>query len=653
MNAKRADTLPQFWLEKVRRFQGADKVAVRQKDLGLWQSFTWQEEYRQVRDFSLGMLELGLNRGDRVAIVGDNDRHYLWAALGVMAAGATVVGIFTDVTPAEVEYIATHADATFVLAGDQEQCDKLLEIKGTLPKVKQVIYWDDRGMWSYDDPWLIDFKAVQALGRQVADREPDRFEALIAAGQPEEPAMFCYTSGTTGLPKGAMLSHANFVYAVKAFGAVDPRSDTDNYVSFLPLAWIGGAALDIAPHAVDGVILNFTEKPETVQENIREIAPDSLLYNSRLWENLVAMIQARMLDSSWFNRFLYRVFVPVGYRVADLQLRKQAVPLGWRLLYQLGNLLFFHPLRSQFGLHQARTAYTAGSALSPDVVRFFWAMGLPLRQIYGSTEITGGALIHPPDDIKLESVGKPVPGSAVKISPEGEILLSGPGVFLGYHKDPEATEKTFYTDENGVRWLRTGDAGHLDEDGHLIYLERVKDLIELAGGEKYSPQYIEGRLKFSPFISHALTIGDRTHNYVTAMITIDFENVGRWAEKKGLAYTTYTDLSQKPEVYALIRQDVENVNRTLPPMARVRRFVLLHKEFDADEGEMTRTRKLRRRFLAERYADIIDALYSDRPDVRIRATIAYRDGRKGQIETTLRLETLATVESQKQEAIPA
>lgn len=653
MNAKRADTLPQFWLEKVRQFQGAGKVAVRQKDLGLWQSFTWQEEYRQVRDFSLGMLELGLNRGDRVAIVGDNDRHYLWAALGVMAAGATVVGIFTDVTPTEVEYIAAHADATFVLAGDQEQCDKLLEIKEKLPKVRQVIYWDDRGMWYYDDPWLIDFKAVQELGRQVADREPDRFEALIAAGRPEEPAMFCYTSGTTGLPKGAMLSHANFVYAVEAFGAVDPRSDTDNYVSFLPLAWIGGAALDIAPHAVDGVILNFTEKPETVQENIREIAPDSLLYNSRLWENLVAMIQARMLDSSWFNRFLYRVFLPVGYRVADFQFRRQAVPLGWRLLYQLGNVLFFHPLRSQFGLHKARTSYTAGSALSPDVVRFFWALGLPLRQIYGSTEITGGALIHPPDDIKFESVGKPVPGSAVKISPEGEILLSGPGVFLGYHKDPEATEGTFFTDENGVRWLRTGDAGHLDEDGHLIYLERVKDLIELAGGEKYSPQYIEGRLKFSPFVSHALTIGDRTHNYVTAMITIDFENVGRWAEKKGLAYTTYTDLSQKPEVYALIRQDVENVNRTLPPIARVRRFVLLHKEFDADEGEMTRTRKLRRRFLAERYADIIGALYSDRPDVRVRATIEYRDGRKGQIETTLRLETLAAVESQKQEAIPA
>ncbi|MFQ5613205.1 MAG: AMP-dependent synthetase/ligase [Anaerolineae bacterium] len=647
------ETLPQFWLEKVNKYQGTDKVAVRQKDLGIWQNYTWDDEYRQVRDFGLGLVELGLQPGERVAIIGDNDREYLWGALGIMAVGATVVGIFTDVTPREVEYVVTHSDATFVLAGDQEQCDKLLEIKDKLPGVRHVIYWDDRGMWHYDDPWLLDFKEIQALGQQAAQQSSSRFEALIAAGDASKAAMFCYTSGTTGLPKGAMLSHQNFVYAVQAFGEIDPRRDTDNYVSFLPLAWIGGAALDIAPHTVDGVILNFTEKPETVQENIREIAPDSLLYNSRLWESLVATIQARMLDSTWLNRWLYKVFLAVGYKVADFHFQKKATPLTWRLLYQLGNFLFYRPLLSQFGLHKARAAYTAGSALSPDVIRFFRALGLSLRQIYGSTEVTGGALMHPPDDIKFESVGKPVRDSAMQISPEGEILLTGPGLFLGYHKNPEATEEAIYTDENGVRWFRTGDAGHIDEDGHLIYLERVKDLIELAGGEKYSPQYIEGRLKFSPFISQAMTIGDKSQTFVTAMITIDFENVGRWAEKQGLTYTTYTDLAQKPEVYELIRKDVESVNQTLPGSAQVHRFVLLHKEFDADEGEMTRTRKLRRRFLADRYADIIDALYSNRPEIKVSTTVEYRDGRTGQIDTTLRLETLATVDSPRQEALAA
>ncbi len=634
------ETLPQYWLHNVHRYARQRKVAVRQKELGIWQPYTWDEEYEHVRNFGLGLLELGFQRGERVAIIGDNEKEYLWGALAVMAVGGVVVGIFTDVTPKEVEYVVNHSDATFVLAGDQEQVDKLLAIKEDVPRVRKVIYWDEKGMWHYNDPWLMDFRDVQQLGAEVAAREPDRFPEIIAEGRGDDYAMFCYTSGTTGLPKGVMLTHSNFIYAVKAFGEIDPRFDTDNYVSFIPLAWIGGAALDIAPHAVDAIILNFTEGPETVQQNIREIAPDALLYNSRLWESLVSTIQVRMIDSTWINRFLYRIFLPIGYKVADLEFEKKPVPLHLRFLYALGRVAIFKPLLSQFGLHKARTTYTSGAALSPDVFRFFRALGLPLRQIYGSTEVTGGVVAHRKDDIKFESLGKPLPGADVRISPEGEILLTSPGLFAGYHKNPEATEKAIYVDENGVRWFRTGDAGYLDEDGHLIYLDRMKDMIELASGERYSPQYIEGRLKFSPYISHAMTIGDREKGYVTAMITIDFDNVGRWAEKRGLAYTTYTDLSQKPEVYELIREDVERVNRTLPPAARVRKFVLLHKEFDADEGEMTRTRKLRRRFLAERYADIIQALYSDADSVHIRATVKYRDGREAVIDTTLRIETI-------------
>ena len=634
------ETLPQYWLKNARRYRGQNKVAVRQKELGIWQRFLWEEEYEQVRDFSLGLVEMGLRRGDRVAILGDNDRQYLWGAFGVMAAGGVVVGIFTDSTPPEVEYIVSHSDAAFVMAGDQEQCDKLITIRERVPLVGRVIYWDDRGMWGYEDSWLTNFRSVQALGQKAREADPGRFDRMVAEGRKDEPAMFCYTSGTTGQPKGVILPHQNFVLGIQAFADVDSRYDTDNQMSFLPLAWIAGAALDLAPHSVFGSMLNFAESPATVQANIRELGPDVLIYTPRLWETLVSTIRARMVDSTWINRMLYNLFLPVGYRVAEYHFQKKRVPAFWRGLYELGRLLVFRPLLSQFGLHKVRTTYTSGAALSPDAIRFFRAMGLPLQQIYGSTELSGGSICHRSDDIKFESIGKPMPGYGMRISPEGEILLTGPGFFNGYHKDPEGTQRAIVTDESGVRWFCTGDAGHIDEDGHLIYFERVKDLIRLAGGDRYSPQYIEGRLKFSPYIGHALTVGDQANNYVTALITVDFENVGRWAEKSGLPYTTYTDLAQKPEVYALVRRDVEGVNRTLPTGARVRRFVLLHKEFDADEGEMTRTRKLRRHLIVDRYADIIRALYSGQSEVQVQAVVKYRDGRETTVDTTLRIENL-------------
>jgi long-chain acyl-CoA synthetase len=635
-----SETLPQHWLERVVRYRGTGKVAVRQKDFGIWQSFTWDEEYLHVRDFCLGLLELGIQRGDQVAIIGDNDREYLWAALAIMAAGGSVVGLFTDVTPSEVAFVVSHSDSVLALAGDQEQVDKLLEVREELPLVRKVIYWDNRGMWHYKQPWLIDFGDVQGLWDKSGGDPDQRFEAMITQGMGNDAAMICYTSGTTGLPKGAVISHSNFIYAASAFDEIDPRYDTDNFLSFLPLAWIAGAALDITPHTTRGVILNFAESPDTVRSDIREIAPDALLYSSRLWETLVATIRARILDSSWVNHTLYNLFLPVGYKVAQYEFENRRVPITWRLLHRLGQLLVFGPLLSQFGLHRARDAYTAGAALSPDVIRFFRALGLPLRQIYGSTEVTGGSLVHRRDGVKFASVGQAIPNTRMAISEEGEILLSSPGLYIGYHKDPEQTESATYVDEDGVRWFRTGDAGHIDEDEHLIYLDRLKDMIELGNGDKYSPQYIEGRLKFSPFISHALSFGDTQSDYVTAIITVDFENVGRWAEKRGIAYTTLTDLSQKPEVYELIRTDVEDVNRTLPKSGRVAKFVLLHKEFDADEGEMTRTRKLRRTFLYDRYAHVIESLYSEADRLEISDVVKYQDGREGKVQTTLRIEIL-------------
>jgi long-chain acyl-CoA synthetase len=640
------DTLPKHFMKNVEHY-GDRKVAMRQKEFGIWQEFTWQDSYENVRDLSLGLVSLGLNRGERVGIVGDNDRQYLWADLAIMSAGGAAVGIFTDVIPGEMEYIITHSEAVFVFAKDQEQCDKLLEIKANIPAVKKIIYWEDRGLWSYDDPWLISFEEVQALGRQHQAEQSDPFAKLVAEGHGDDLANFSYTSGTTGLPKGAMLTHYNFMAATGTYQTALAMYDTDEFVSFLPLAWIAEHTLVVTPHIVDGIIMNFPESPETVPQNIREIAPDIVLYPARLWENLTATIQVRINDSTWLNRQLYKWFLPIGYKVADCHYEKKPVGLGLRVLHWLGELLVFRPLRNQFGLVKVRSALTAGSALSPDMFRYFRALGINLKQAYASTETTAVGTLHTDDDVNFASVGKALPGLKVKVSDQGEIWIGGANIFRGYYKNDEETAKAISVDEEGIRWFHTGDAGYMDADGHLIYLDRMKDMIELKNGEKFSPQFIEGQLKFSPYIRNVMTVGSSEVDYVAGLISIDFENIGRWAEGKGLAYTTIIDLSQKPEVYELIRKDVEQVNQTLPSGARLRKFVLLHKEFDADEGEMTRTRKLRRGFLVESYENIIDSLYANRSDVHVSATVKYRDGRTGTIDTTLRIESL------DQEAIAA
>lgn len=629
-------TLPQYFLERVRQYGRRNKVALRQKEFGIWREFTWQHSYEQVRDFSLGMIALGLQRGDTVCSVGDNDRQYLWAYLGLQAAGAVVVGLYTDATPKEMAYIVDHSDAVFALAKDQEQCDKLLEIREQIPRVRKVIYWDERGLWDYDDEWLISFEKVQARGRELAEKEPQRFETEVALGSGEDLATLCYTSGTTGQPKGVMLTHNNLMYSAKVYIELDARYDTDNHVSFMPMGWIAEPILGIAAHVFSGMIMNFPEEPETVRQNIREIAPENLFYSSRLWDALVATVQVRVNDASWLNRKLYQWFLPIGYRYADKSLTSETIPLALKLAYKVGDWLVFGPIRNQLGMPRIRSAYTAGAALSPDAMRFFHALGINIKQIYGSTEVSGGATIHRDHDIKFASVGKPTPGIEVRISEEGEIQIAGPTVLRGYYKNPEATEKSII-EEDGRRWFRTGDAGYIDEDGHLIYLDRVKDMITLANGERFSPQFIEGRLKFSPYIRDVMAIGGETRDFVTAMIIIDFENVGHWAEKRNLGYTTFVDLSQKKEVYDLIQKEVDEVNQSLPPAGRVKRFILLHKEFDADEAEMTRTRKLRRGFLYERYGDLIEAMYNGQEAIRVRASVQYQDGREGVIETDVRV----------------
>ncbi|MCY4117620.1 MAG: AMP-binding protein [Caldilineaceae bacterium] len=630
-----AETILQHFLRQVEA-NGADSVALRQKELGIWREFSWQESCEQVRMFGLGLHALGLKRGEHVATIGDNDCRYLWAYLGLLAVGGVQVGLFTDATAEEAAYVIGHSDARFVLAQDQEQVDKMLAVRAQIPKVERVVYWDERGLWAYDEPWLMPYEEVCRQGRALAAREPSRFEEEVARGRPDDMAILCYTSGTTGRPKGAMISNDNIMSTTEAFNEVAPVYENDNHVSLLPLGWIAEHSWGVAPHCLYGMVMNFPENLETVRENVREIAPNRVLYNSRLWDGLVGTIQVRMAESSRLNRTLYRLFLPVGQRVADRRLAGEAVSPGLRLAESIGNWLIFGPLRDKLGFTNLRAAYTAGGALSPDAMRFFHALGINLKQIYGLTEVTGGGTMHGDGDIKFASIGKPAAGISVRTDEEGEILIGGPTVFQGYYKNDEATAGALL-EENGTRWFRTGDAGYIDEDGHLIYLDRMKDMITLAGGERYAPQFIEGRLKFSPYILDVMAVGGPALAYVTALIIINFDNVGNWAEKEGIVFTTFADLSQKAEVGELVRQAVGEVNASMAPGSRVRRFVLLHKEFDADESEMTRSRKLRRDVLYTRYADMIETIYAGEERFHVQTPVRYQDGSEGVVEMDLRI----------------
>jgi len=633
------DTLPKNLIACYQKY-GDKKVAMRQKDMGIWRPYTWKHSYESVRHLSLGLVKLGLKRDDKVCIIGDNDPQYFWTQLAVQSAGGIAVGIFTDSTPSEIEYVVNHSDAVFVFAKDQEQCDKLLEIQDQVPKVRHVIYWDDKGLWNYDQPWLMNFETLQSEGEALDAEQPDLFERLVNQGKGSDLAIFCYTSGTTGLPKATMISHSNLIAGCDQTMEVDPRLDTDEYLSFLPPAWITENVLGLTVHLRRGMVVSFPEAPETVQDNIREITPQAIFFGARLWESMMATFQVKIAETSWINRLMYKLFMPVGYKIAGLRY-EQREPIGifWRLLSALGEFALFHPLRDKFGLTRVKSAYSSGAALNPDVIRFFRAIGVNIKQLYGSTEAQVHTL-HVGDDVKFESVGVPAPQQKIKIAENSEILVSGPTMFKGYYKDPQATQKAIEVDAGGNRWFHTGDAGHIDEDGHLIYLDRVKEMITLASGESYSPQYIEGQLKFSPYIREAMALGGEDKPFVTALINIDFDNVGRWGERRGIAYTTYLDLSQRPKVYELIREDVERVNRALPPPARIRKFVLLHKELDADEGELTRTRKLRRNQLSDRYANMISAMYNGEDSIQVRAAVKYRDGRESTVKTGVRIATL-------------
>lgn len=627
------DTLPkllaQHYLEHPKR------KAMRLKDYGIWNTYTYEDYYFHIKYFALGLASLGFGREDKLTIIGENQPQWYWGELAAQSLGGAITGVFTDCVPSEVKYIIEHSDSKIVIAHDQEQVDKVLEIKDELPFLEKVIYWDPKGLWFYDDPILISWDEVEKLGKEFDKGNPNFFENELAKGKEEDLSVLVYTSGTTGLPKGAMFTHKAMIKAMQSVFQRDPWPQAATYLSYAPLAW-ADQFFGVVASMLRGFRIDLPEHPETVRENIREAGPAVMFYGARLWESMNASVQARMADASWLNQFMYNLFLPVGYRMADASFKREKPNLLWRFLWIMANLMVFRPLKDKLGLLHVRYAYSGGAALGPEIIRFFHAIGVNLKQIYGLVETGTTNSIHQDGNIEPESSGPPLPGIELRILAQGEVLIRTKGLFSGYYKNPEGYREK--VDDDG--WFHSGDFGYINENGQLIIIDRIADMRELSNGQKFSPQYTEVRLRFSPYIKDVLVCGPPDKDYVTAIINIDFDNIGKWAETHHIAYTTFTDLSQKDPVAQLINKEVERVNRGLPEGAKMRKFVSLHKEFDPDEAELTRTRKLRREFVENKYNYLIEGMYSDKPNIVTEAAITYRDGRKGVIKTEIKLRTV-------------
>ena len=645
--------------------QRPDEVALQEKRYGIWTPLTWSGYDARVRDFAHGLASLGVKRGEVVAVLGDNRPEWLIAELAAQTLGAAVVGIFPTSLNEELRHILTLARVKIVVAEDQEQVDKLLrlrqeemtgkdtnghdtrgpDIKGPDASgseqdaallVETVIFYDPHGLESYTDPCLRDFTHVEALGRELAAQRPGWLDAQREQCTAEDIAIICTTSGTTSRPKLGELSHANLLAMAEHLTSVDPIGTKDRYVSFLPFAWIGEQMLAVACGLSKGLTISFPDDASTQRADLREIGPNVMFSPPRIWESMLSEVQVRIDEAGWLKRAVFGWGYNVGDKVAGRRVKGERPGLGLGLAYRVANVVALRPVRDQLGLARIKRCYTGGAPLGPDVFRFFHAIGVNLKQIYGQTEICGIAVVHRDDAIAFNTVGTPIPGTEITFTDGGEILLRSDSVFRGYHRQPEVTAET--VDADG--WLHTGDAGYLDEAGQLIVIDRAKDVLQTLDGTRFSSAFIENKLKFSPYVEEAVTFfadGVDGAGGMTALITLDPLTVGSWAEHQHLTYTTYTDLASKPDVYDLLAEEVDRANQDLPESIRIQRFVILHKQFDPDDDEITRTRKVRRSVINKRYADIIAALEKDEERVEVHSAITYQDGSIVERTITLRI----------------
>jgi len=629
-------TLPRLLLRNARDLR--ERPAMREKDRGIWQTFTWGQYCEHVRDFALGLAALGFGRGERLSVIGDNRPRLYWAQVAGQCLGGVSVPVYQDSIAKELAYVWNHSDVAVIVAEDQEQVDKVLTLRAELPALRLVVYDDPRGMLHYRYDWLKSFQEVQELGRKFGGQHPGRLEAEIETGRPEDDAFICYTSGTTGTPKGAIISHGNALETARMAVAAEDFRTEDDYLAYLPMAWIGDAFYTLILSLYVGFACNCPESPETVQRDLRELGPTLLLAPPRIWENMLTAVLVRAADASPLKRRVFEVFRRAAERAEILRSDGKPVPLGLRLACTLGGVLVYTPIRDQLGLRRTRWALTGGAPLGPDTFRFFRSIGVNLKQVYGITETTGLVSLQPSLEANPTTAGRPCPGIDVRIAERGEVLVRGGGVFKGYLKNDEATREVI--DPEG--WFHTGDAGFIDPRGHLVIIDRAKDVGALADGTPFAPQFIENKLKFSPYVREAVAFGDGKP-FVAAMIAIDLGTVGNWAERRGIPYTSYMDLSQKAEVRALIGEEIRKGNETLPESTQVSRFLLLTKDLDADDAEVTRTRKVRRRHVAEKYAAVTDAFYGGRDEVELATTITYEDGRQATLRSRVRIEDVQGV----------